>query len=108
MKFFHNMYVSEALASRTDELILKIKQNSTTPNIHVIAFASNPSNLLDIIPTWVLNQPAYPKKDMEIIGLANGKKDAYALAEHIIGETFSQTGSVDVRAYLAGKQEGQA
>lgn len=107
MKFFQNMYVSEAVASCTDELILKIKQNIITPNIYVIAFASNPSNLLDIIPTKDLLQPMYPKKELEIIGLAKGKKDAFALVEHIVGETFTQTGTTNVRDYLTGKQEGQ-
>lgn len=107
MKFFHNMYVSEALASRTDELILKIKQNIVTPNIYVITFASNPKNLLDIVLTRELLQPAYPKEDVKIIGLARGKKDAFALVEHIIGETYEKTGQFDVRAYLAGRQEGE-
>ncbi len=107
MKFFHDLFVSEGILPCLEQIVEKIKQNTLTPNIYVITFASNPKNLLDIIPTWELMQPGYPKKDVEIIGIAGGKKDALELVEHMIRETFEQTGNIDVRAYLTSKQEGQ-
>lgn len=105
MQFFQNMYISEAIASSAEELIIKIKQNNPTPKVYLITFASNPQNLLDLIPSKDLLQEAYPKQELVVIGLAKGKKDAMKLAEHIIGELYEQTGGFDIRNWLRQKEE---
>jgi hypothetical protein len=69
-------------------------------NLYVIAFAANRQNLLDIIPSWVLVQKKYPKKEIKVIGLAKGYKEALELTRRIIDETYQNTGSVDVWSYL--------
>jgi hypothetical protein len=69
-------------------------------NVYVIAFAANRQNLLDIIPAWALMQKHYPKKDLKVIGLARGYKEALELVRRIIDETYRETGSVDVWSYL--------
>ena len=108
MEFCQNLFVTEAVSKRAEQIIEAIKLNKMTPNIYVIAFASNTANLLDIIPSWELLQPAYPKESLEIVGLANGKKDAFELVKHMISEAYTKTGNPDVRAYLQSNKEEQA
>jgi len=107
MKFYQDLFVTDAVSNRAEQIIEAIKLNKMTPNIYVITLASNEANLLDIIPSWELLQPAYPKSNVEIVGLANGKKDAFQLVEYIVAETYQQTGSPDVRAYLQAIKEEQ-
>ena len=76
--------------------------------MYVIAFASNPDNLLDIIPAWQLMQKGYPKKDLKIIGLAKGYDDAIALVQQIVEETYANTGDVDVWSYLKEERRREA
>ena len=66
----------------------------------VIAFASNPENLLDIIPSREILQKGYPKYEIEIIGLAQGYEEALQVVLRIIDETYQNTGNTDVRAYM--------
>ena len=107
MRFYPNLFVTEKTAPQLEQIVEAIKLNKMTPNIYVVALASNEANLLDIIPSWELLQPAYPKAELEIVGLANGKKDAFTLVEYMIAEAYQKTGSPDVRTYLQEKKEEQ-
>lgn len=101
MEWYHNLYASKSIGDKVGRIKWKINHNAATVSVYVIAFASNQENLLDIIPAWELMQKSYPKKNMMIIGLAKGYRDALELVRTIIDETYQHTGTVDVRSYLA-------
>ena len=67
----------------------------------MIALASNPENLFDIIPSWELMQKHYPKRQLVIIGLAKGWEEAVEVVKQIITEIYERTGGFDVRNYLS-------
>ncbi len=100
MEWYRNLYASDSVAHKVNRIKWKINHNAGTVSVYVIAFSSNPKNLLDIIPAWELMQKSYPKKNMKIIGLAKGYQDALELVRLIIDETYQKTGTVDVRTYL--------
>ncbi len=105
MKWYHKLYISDSIAdSKVNRIRWKINHNAGTVSVYVITLASNRENLLDIIPSWVLMQKAYPKKNLQIIGLAKGYKDAVLLVKRIVEETYQNTGTVDIRAYLSEKR----
>lgn len=107
MKWYHDLYVGDSIADKANRIKWKINHNAGTVSVYVIAFASNRQNLLDIIPSWELMQKAYPgKKEMQIIGLAKGYEEALELVQQIIEETYRNTKTVDVRAYLHTKSRG--
>lgn len=105
MKFFQDMYVSEAVASHTDELIAKIKQNSAVKGLYLIVLAENPKNLLEIIASREIVKTLYSKREFWIVGLAGGRKDALQLVERIVGQMYEQTGKFDVRAYFQVEED---
>lgn len=100
MKWYRNLYVSESIGSRVNRIKWKINHNAGTVSVFVIAFASNPDNLLDIIPAWNLMQKGYPKRQLKIIGLAGGYDEALELVRTIIDETYQCRGDVNVWEYL--------
>ena len=108
MKWYRKLYVSEAIGNKAGRIKWKSNHNAGTISVYVIAFASNPDNLLDIIPTWQLMQRGYPKKELKIIGLAKGYDDAVALVQRIVEETYEHTGSVDVWSYLKEERRREA
>lgn len=108
MRWYRKLYVSEAIGDKAGRIKWKINHNSGTVSVYVIAFASNPDNLLDIIPAWQLMQKGYPKKDLKIIGLAKGYDDAIALVQQIVEETYANTGDVDVWSYLKEERRREA
>ena len=105
MKWYENLYVGESIEHKTEKIKWKIKHNAGQINIYVIALASNPQNLLDIIPAQELMQKAYPKKEMYIIGLAQGMQEAQLVVKQIIDEVYQETGGFLVRSYLQKKKD---
>ena len=108
MKWYRKLYVSESIGDKAGRIKWKINHNAGTVSVHVIAFASNPDNLLDIIPAWQLMQKSYPKKNLKINGLAKGYDDAIELTQQIIEETYQHTGDVDVWSYLKEERRRRA
>ena len=100
MEWYRNLYASDSIAGKVNRIKWKINHNAGMVSVYVIAFPSNPNNLLDIIPARELMQKSYPKRNMIIIGLAKGYQDAMELVRRIIDETYQNTGTVDVRSYL--------
>lgn len=70
------------------------------PGMHLITLASQPGNLLDIIPAYVLLQKHYPTENLSVVGLAGSRKEALSLVQTIIENVYQATGSFDVAAYM--------
>lgn len=108
MKWYKDLFLGENISSDAKQIIKKIKKKQLTPGVYVIAFASNPKNLLDIIPTMELMQKGYPKDEIRIVGLALGIKEAKEVVRQIVDEVYQNTGNVDVKAYLKCKWREEA
>lgn len=108
MKFLQELYLGEKIAPKVDQIVKKIMTEKIVPNLYLIAMATNPDNMLDLIPEWEVFQKGYPKESLRIVGLADNKKDAIKVIQGIIEESIRMTGSADIRAYLEEKWEGQA
>ena len=104
MKWYEDLYVGESIVHKKSIIKWKILHNAGQIDIFVISLASNPANLLDIIPAKELLQKAYPKKDMYVIGLAKGYEEAVNLTASIINEVYQQTGAFGLRDYLLQKR----
>ena len=90
MKWYKNLYFEDSIEKNVHHTVKKINAGKLTPDVYVIALASNPSNLMDIIPTWELMQPKYPKENLRIIGLSQGKKEAFLLVEKIVKDVIAK------------------
>jgi hypothetical protein len=97
------LYLGNIKDQDVKKIMRKIKLNKYVPDIYIISFASNPLDLLDIIPEWQICQKGYPKEHLQIIGLAYGNEVAKELVRQIIDEAYQVTGHTDVRTYLKGK-----
>ncbi len=108
MKFLQELYLGEKIAPKVDQIVKKIKNDQTVPNLYLIVMASHPDNMLELIPQKDILQKGYPKEQLYVIGLAANKKEAIKLVQSIVEESFIKIGSADIRAYLKEKWEGQA
>lgn len=106
MRWYGNLYVGGSIAHHKIEKIKwKIRHNAGLVNIYVITLASNPKNLLDIIPSQELMQKAYPKKKLYVIGLACGYEASLELVRQIVDEVYQNTGTFDIVSYLNVKKD---
>ena len=106
MRWYKELYVSDTIGRKANRIKWKIKHNAGTIGVYVISLSANPDNLLDIIPAHYLLQKAYPKKDMYIIGLAQGYDDALELTTRIIQDIYDKTGAVEWKSYF-DKEKGE-
>ena len=100
MKWYKDLFIGESVTGKIKKIKWKIEHNAGMLHTYVITFPSNDNNLLDVIPTRELLQKGYPKKNMHIIGVAGDYDEAIELVTAIIGETYDNTGTTDVRSYL--------
>jgi hypothetical protein len=100
MKWYDQLYVGDSIASKVNRIKWKINHNAGTVSIYVVTLASNPDNLLDIIPARELMQKGYPKKDLMIIGIAKGYNEALLVVQRVIEDTYRKTNDVNVRRMI--------
>ena len=108
MKWYHNLYIGDSIGDQAKQIKRKLSRHVWMTSIYVIALASNPQNLLDVIPSWELQQKSYPGKDICIVGLAKGYGEALELVRQIVDDTYQNTGDVDVRNYLLSNRRQEA
>ena len=103
MEWYQELYTGESIQGKTEIIKWKVIHNAGQLQIYVIALASNPKNLFDIIPAWELMQKHYPKQKLMIIGLAWGWNEAVDVVKQIVTEVYENTGGFDIRNYLSSK-----
>lgn len=108
MQFMGSLYVGEKISSAQYKIVEKVHKGKVVPNLYLIVLSDNPDNMLDIIPEMEVMQKHYPKDGLQVVGIADGKKEALALVQLMILESLTATGSADVRGFLKCKWEGQA
>lgn len=107
MIFFQDLYLGDKISSKIEQIMKKLNNGKPVLELYLITMAKNPDNMLEIIPQKEILQKGYPNKEMRIVGLAKGKKEAYKLVQHIVEESVEKTGCADVRDYLNQRWEEQ-
>ncbi len=95
-----HLYIGEKMEKSRDQAVTAMNNRKATFGVYCIAYASNPSNLFDIIEVNQLLFPHYTKTEVTIVGLAKGKQEALELLEKMLLEIYNQTGEFDVRTYF--------
>ncbi len=103
MRWYEDLYVGETISHKKKKIKWKIMHNAGLLRVFIITLASNPDNLMDIIPARELKQKHYPKGGLYIIGLAGNYDEALEVAGHIVSEVYTATKGFDVRKYLQHK-----
>jgi hypothetical protein len=98
MKWHEHLYVSEKASRESLKRFGRMKNKFDFP-AYMITLPSNPENLLDILSCQEINATPY-YRDILVIGIANGKKDALELVRDIIWDTYSHTGGFEIQRYM--------
>ena len=103
MIWYQNLYIGQSIKRKAMKIKWKIRHNAGQLDIYVLTLASNPQNLIDLIPSTDLLQKHYPRKNLVVIGLAKGYDEAAMLAGEIISEVLKETRTTNVRDYIQKK-----
>ena len=105
MKFYKHLYISEDLKKKKEKILRKLKQNKLQLNVQLIALPQSPHDQLEIIESKVLLQPAYPKKDLFVVGLVSSYNDALEFVESIVREVYETEAHTDIRNYILKREQ---
>lgn len=100
MKWYKNLYLGETAKKHKTLIMWKIKMRKFQPGMHLVTLATNPENLLDILPAYVLLQKHYPTENLFVVGMAGNRQEALSLIQTIVNDVYQATGGFDIAAYM--------
>lgn len=101
MIWYDDLFVGESISLRRQKRIIRaVKRRSLFSRAYLLTLASNPENLIDIIPAQVLRQRGYPKKGLFVIGIAGDYDEAVWLAGMIVNGIYAVQGDFQVRKFF--------
>ncbi len=102
LKWSKQIYIGADLIGRASEARKKLDEGKVLiPGVFLITEAANPANQLEILDSRNLCQSIVRKNLGVIYGMAASKKEAVSMIEDIAAECLEETGSADMRTYLA-------
>lgn len=103
MRFYKYLYTTDKYSKKQKKICRKLKWNIGQIKVHVIALASG-NDLLEIYHCAFLQQKAFRKSDIFIVGIAEGYDEAVALSQKIVSDVYEETGDVKVKEYILNQQ----
>lgn len=101
MKFYKNLYIGDTV-KKPAKAIKKLKRHKKQPRLYVIAYDEE-TGQLTVYHSLMLQQWYYRNNPPAcIVGLANGKEEAFGVIERIAQEALAATGQVQLVTYLSG------
>lgn len=104
MKYYYNLYVTEDLIQKQNQIIQCLEDGKWQFSKYLIVLSGNEKNHLEIFDSVLLLQKAISKEHLFIVGIASGKDSAFELVEKITEEVYDETGDIDIRNYILQKQ----
>ena len=104
MKFYCNLYVSEAYKDKKENIIDDLKKNKFRWNLYILALKNEGVNQLEIFHSALLKQNIFDKNKLLVVGVANGMDDAYTMVEKITQEVYNETNTTDIKSYILERQ----
>lgn len=101
MKFYKNLYIGDTV-KKPEKAIKKLKRHKKQPWLYVIAYDRETDRLV-VYHSLMLLQWYYKENPPGcIVGLANGREEAFEVIERIVKESLDSTGQVQPVTYLSG------
>lgn len=101
MRWYKSLYMGPLIKGHEMEIRKKAAEGELMAGVFYITLASNSENLLDIFHNGMLKQDLFSRHQcLNVVGIAEGKREALWLTSQILKDIFDKTGTVDVRAYF--------
>lgn len=101
MLFTNKYYVGETVRNK-EKVVKRLISNHPYINIYCICLESFSHNLMTIFNSKEMNKDIYRYNDYKIIGIANGKKEAFELSRRIVENVYEQYGDpIKIREFFA-------
>lgn len=101
MRWYRNLYLGPNAAGNIRRIREKAAAGEWMAYVYYVTLPSSAGQLLDIFHNAMLLQPFFADRQCtDIVGVAEGKAEAYELARRILEEIYGQTGAFDGAAFF--------
>ncbi len=101
MNFYKNLYIGDTV-KKPEKAIRKLKRHKKQPWLYVIVYDKE-TDRLAVYHSLMLLQWYYKENPPAcIVGLANGREEAFEVIERIANESLDSIGQVRLVTYLSG------
>ncbi len=100
MKFYKNLYIGDTV-KKPERAIKRLKRHKKQPKLYVIVYEREIGRLA-VYHSLMLSQWYYRENPPGcIVGLTNGREEAFDVIERIAKEALETTGEASLVAYLS-------
>lgn len=96
MKWYKDLYMGELAAKRKRKIISRIKHGKVQIGVYVLALPLYDDNILDIYPSYILNQKYYRNIAINIVGIACGYEEAMEVLQRMVIDCYTSTGQFKI------------
>lgn len=104
MKYYYNMYVSESIREKKQQILSRIEKDEFVVGKYLIVLTQNEKNHLEFFDSAFVTQRMVEKDKLFVVGLSDGYGAAVKIVEVILNEVLQVTGGTDIRNYLLKQQ----
>lgn len=99
--FRQSLYLGEGARKDKNNIIRNIRKHKFQMGVYVISLCANHRDIFDIIPTFMLGKDDYKGRDITVLGIAQGREEAFKLAGKMILDSMEAGSEDDVRGYFS-------
>ena len=98
MRWYRDLYLGPNAAPRIQKIRKKASEGTWMAGVYYLTLTSASGGLLDIFHNGMLREPLFRKNQcLDVVGVAEGRMEAYRLAGQILADIYGKTGGFDVR-----------
>ena len=101
MRWYRNLYAGPNAALHVEKIRRRAAQGKLMPGIYYLTLPTVSGNLMDIFHNGFLSQELFAEHQrQDVIGVAEGKQEAFRLTAQIMEEVLQKTGGFDMEAFF--------
>ncbi|MEE8885517.1 MAG: hypothetical protein SOI56_02980 [Eubacteriales bacterium] len=103
--FLKGLYYGRKASAVKKNIRKALRRGALLPGLYLITFASNGIDQLDIIEAKYLDNPWIGDDLPPVAGLAVGRAEAFETVRRMAEDSYRETGSCDLQAYLKSRKK---
>lgn len=101
MNWYKNLYLGKTVKGKERRIRWKVEHGKFVYGVYLILDSCKKGSLMKIVPAAVLVQPAYPREDLCVLGIAGSRSEAENLIIKMIEDIYEDTGSFEFHEYMS-------
>ena len=100
LRFARRLYLGPKASRHTGTIKWKLRHGAGMVGIYCITLPAGREDEMEIYHNSVLLQSYFRRKEICVVGIAEGYGEALELVKRIVADAFRETGTLDARAFF--------